>query len=83
MSRKQTAGRAGLSLTVAAAFGAAFSLSANAALKEPLKLDSGEIGGSVESAPGIRAFKGIDARPRQLMETLEEDKRWLKEQVSR
>ena len=59
MSRKQTAGRAGLSLTVAAAFGAAFSLSANAALKEPLKLDSGEIGGSVESAPGIRAFKGI------------------------
>ncbi len=33
--------------------------SANAALKEPLKLDSGALGGGVESAPGIRAFKGI------------------------
>lgn len=32
---------------------------------------------------GIRAFQGLDARPRQLIETLEEDKRWLKEQVSR
>jgi len=39
--------------------------------------------GAVLVMSGIRAFKGIDARPRQLMETLEEDKRWLKEQVSR
>ncbi|HUO68406.1 MAG TPA: carboxylesterase family protein [Gammaproteobacteria bacterium] len=56
---QQRAGRAGVSLALAAALGALFSLSANAALKEPLKLDSGEIGGSVESAPGIHAFKGI------------------------
>jgi len=39
--------------------------------------------GAVLVMSGIRAFKGIDARPRQLMETLEEDKRWLKEQVGR
>jgi para-nitrobenzyl esterase len=59
MSRKHCAGRAGVGALALAALGAVFSLSANAALKEPLKLDSGEIGGSVESAPGIRAFKGI------------------------
>jgi len=34
-------------------------------------------------ALGIRAFKGLDPAPRQTIETLEEDKRWLKEQVSR
>lgn len=32
---------------------------------------------------GIRAFKGMTAAPRETMETLEENKRWLKEQVSR
>jgi len=60
MSREQRAGRAGIGVVaLVAALGAVWSLSANAALKEPLKLDSGEIGGGVESAPGIRAFKGI------------------------
>src|SRR5215831_21256642 len=59
MSQRR-AGRAGVSrLALAAALGAVFSLSANAALKEPLKLDAGLLGGSVESAPGIHAFKGI------------------------
>ena len=32
---------------------------ADVALKEPIKLDSGQLGGSTESSPGIRAFKGI------------------------
>jgi uncharacterized membrane protein len=32
---------------------------------------------------GIRAFKGMTAAPRETMQTLEENKRWLKEQVSR
>jgi para-nitrobenzyl esterase len=60
MSRSQRAGRAGVgALALVVALGAVCSQSANAALKEPLKLDSGEIGGSVESAPGIHAFKGI------------------------
>jgi len=58
MSPVQRAGRAGVG-GLAVALAAVLSLSANAALKEPLKLDSGEIGGSVESAPGIHAFKGI------------------------
>jgi len=31
---------------------------------------------------GIRAFKGIEAKPRNLIGTLEEDKRWLREQVT-
>lgn len=39
--------------------------------------------GGVLVALGIRAFKGLDPAPRQTLETLEEDKRWLKEQVSR
>lgn len=39
--------------------------------------------GGVLVAAGIRAFKGLDPAPRQTLETLEEDKRWLKEQVSR
>ncbi|MDB4939503.1 MAG: hypothetical protein JWP87_6475 [Labilithrix sp.] len=39
--------------------------------------------GGVLVAMGIRAFKGLDAAPRQTIETLEEDKRWLREQVSR
>lgn len=41
------------------------------------------ITGAVLVVMGIRAFKGIDLAPRQTIETLEEDKRWLKEQVSR
>ena len=32
---------------------------------------------------GIRAFKGIEKAPRQTIETLEENKRWLREQMSR
>jgi para-nitrobenzyl esterase len=54
-------GRAGVrALAVAGALCAvAVCATANAALKEPLKLDSGLLGGGVESAPGIRAFKGI------------------------
>jgi hypothetical protein len=41
------------------------------------------ITGGVLVALGIRAFKGLDAAPRQTMQTLEENKRWLSEQVSR
>jgi para-nitrobenzyl esterase len=60
MSRELCAGRTGVfGFALAVGLCATFTLSANAALKEPLKLDSGEIGGSVESAPGIHAFKGI------------------------
>lgn len=40
------------------------------------------IGGAL-AVTGIRAFKGISAAPRETMQTLEENKRWLKEQVSR
>ena len=40
------------------------------------------IGGALV-VTGIRAFKGISAVPRETMQTLEENKRWLKEQVSR
>ena len=32
---------------------------------------------------GIRAFKGIDIAPRQTIETLEENRQWLKNQASR
>jgi len=39
--------------------------------------------GSMLVMLGIRAFKGIEVRPRQTIQTLEEDKRWLKEQVGR
>ncbi len=39
--------------------------------------------GGVFVARGIRAFKGLAAAPRETMQTLEENKRWLKEQVSR
>jgi hypothetical protein len=41
------------------------------------------ITGGVLVVLGIRAFKGLDKAPRQTLETLEEDKRWLSEQVSR
>jgi para-nitrobenzyl esterase len=33
--------------------------SATAALPEPVRLDAGLLGGSVESSPGVRVFKGI------------------------
>jgi len=55
----------------------------------PLWASSLLVGGVVSIAGvvlvmlGIRAFRALDARPRQLIETLEEDKQWLKEQVSR
>jgi hypothetical protein len=39
--------------------------------------------GGVLAVMGIRALKGLDPAPRQTIETLEEDQRWLKEQVSR
>ena len=39
--------------------------------------------GGVLAVLGIRAFKGIEAAPRQTMQTLQENKRWLSEQVSR
>lgn len=39
--------------------------------------------GGVLVASGIRAIKGIDPAPRQTLQTLEEDKRWLKEQATR
>lgn len=39
--------------------------------------------GGVLAIQGIRAFKGIDAAPRHTMQTLEENKRWLSEQVTR
>ena len=41
------------------------------------------ITGGVLAVSGIRAFKAIDAAPRQTIQTLEENKRWLSEQVSR
>jgi uncharacterized membrane protein YqjE len=39
--------------------------------------------GGVLAVLGIRAIKGIEAAPRQTIETLEENKRWLSEQMSR
>lgn len=39
--------------------------------------------GGIVAALGIRALKGIERAPRQTMETLEENKRWLKEQMVR
>jgi hypothetical protein len=41
------------------------------------------ITGGVLVVKGIRAFKELDAAPRETIQTLQEDKRWLKEQVSR
>lgn len=39
--------------------------------------------GGVLAVLGIRAFKGIETAPRQTIETLEENKRWLRQQMSR
>jgi uncharacterized membrane protein YqjE len=39
--------------------------------------------GGVLVALGIKAFQGLDMAPRQTIQTLQEDKRWLSEQVSR
>jgi hypothetical protein len=39
--------------------------------------------GAVLAVQGIRAFKGIEGAPRETIRTLEENKRWLREQVSR
>lgn len=39
--------------------------------------------GGVVAVQGIRALKGIKAAPRETMQTMQENKRWLKEQVSR
>jgi para-nitrobenzyl esterase len=52
--------RAGLSaLLIGGAFVVLAASAVQAAVKEPLKLDAGQLGGSTESSPGIRAFKGI------------------------
>jgi hypothetical protein len=40
------------------------------------------VGGALV-ALGVSAFKAIDARPQQLIQTHQEDKRWLREQMSR
>lgn len=39
--------------------------------------------GGIVLAAGIKALKGIDAAPRETLLTLQQDKNWLKEQVSR
>ena len=53
-------GRARFTALLAAVFAAAsMSPASYAALNEPLKLDSGLLGGGAESSPGIRVFKGI------------------------
>ena len=39
--------------------------------------------GGVLAAQGIRALKGIEGAPRETIQTLQENKRWLTEQVSR
>jgi para-nitrobenzyl esterase len=44
---------------IAAAVALSFSVLADAQLREPLALDTGLLGNSLESAPGIRVFKGI------------------------
>jgi hypothetical protein len=31
----------------------------------------------------VRAFKELDPKPRETIETLQEDKQWLRQQVSR
>jgi para-nitrobenzyl esterase len=54
------AGRAGLAAALAAGtFLVAAAPAVHAALKEPLKLDAGLLGGGAESSPGVRVFKGI------------------------
>jgi para-nitrobenzyl esterase len=55
MSHHRTAGRAGAVLIAALGLAGV----AQAALKEPLTLDAGLLGGSTESSAGIRVFKGI------------------------
>ena len=55
MKKVNAAGRAGL----LAAAGLLFCGVATAQLREPLKLDAGQLGNSTESSPGVRAFKGI------------------------
>jgi para-nitrobenzyl esterase len=50
--------RAGLVGAVAVYLSAAVT-TAGAALEEPVKLDAGLLGASVESSPGVRVFKGI------------------------
>jgi len=39
--------------------------------------------GSVLAVIGLRAFQRLDPAPRQTIQTLQEDKQWLVEQVSR
>jgi hypothetical protein len=39
--------------------------------------------GAVLVVMGLRAFKELDPKPRETIETLQEDKQWLRQQVSR
>ena len=55
MKSINTARRAGL----LAAAGLLLCGAASAQLREPIKLDAGSIGNSMESSPGVRVFKGI------------------------
>jgi para-nitrobenzyl esterase len=48
-----------LAAAVSATFLCFASTSAGAALREPLRLDAGLLGGSTESSSGVRVFKGI------------------------
>jgi hypothetical protein len=41
------------------------------------------VAGGVLAALGIRALKAIEAVPRQTMETLEENRKWIRDQMSR
>jgi para-nitrobenzyl esterase len=60
MKHANRAGVAGVVALVATGSFATLGISAaDAAIKEPIKLAAGQLGGSVESSPGIRAFKGI------------------------
>jgi para-nitrobenzyl esterase len=60
MSHAKSSARAKLALSaLAAACVVAAASSAVAAVAEPVQLDAGRLGGSVESAPGIREFRGI------------------------
>jgi para-nitrobenzyl esterase len=55
MTAMNRVGRGGIWAAVALSFSAL----AGAQLREPLALDAGLLGNSLESSPGIRAFKGI------------------------
>jgi para-nitrobenzyl esterase len=59
MSGATRARATGLAAVLSAGVLALTAATANAAPKEPIKLDSGLVGASTESSPGVRVFKGI------------------------